>query len=729
MATPDLFEEPFDPEDYVERLAWRQHGGGSKGGAENFDPQMLLNVFTHTIEELKVLNEKTQRRVEKLEQLSQKEEKEHKARVAELQKLNQMALNQFQELDERINHIATKVVHLGDQLEGVNIPRARAVEAEKLMKYFSEFLSGDIKSDVFTDPFRLQEAADIIQKLHLIAQELPPDKFDAAKDRIAAKYLEIESNLVEQFKTAHQAGQKEEMKEVAAVLLNFKGYSHCIDAFIFQSQKHAMWHTDVFRGITRLCEEVNQLVLDVFSQPENVMGKFVLNVYEGKLQNHIQESLDKHRSDTEKYLKTLFQLFQQTSQLSADLSKYKLGSDTNFLNKLTKHIFGKYLESYIGVETTFLKSRMDIILNRYYNSINHQKRQIPSGGIHDLQARIRNKTNLNIGPAIETYGGETFLSQEVAINLLQESKEALKRCELLSSSKDLPASAVRIFDILFEKLCMEHIDYAVDIGLQAISIPEPKTEPEIYFFDVVGQGNAIFHLLEKQFSDALVPLIISTPRYQEAVTRKREIMELIDSKLDGGLDRTITAMVGWIKHILTTEQKKTDFRPEDDSALMELYTPACHKVTNFIRKEIIKMRDSLDGKNLDATLTEFGVRFHRLVYEHLQQFTYNPRGGMLAICDVNEYRKCVKDELKVALVDSLFETLHALCNLLVVVPDNLKLVCTGEQLASLDRSVVMSFVQLRADHKTGRLGKLFADFAQKTRERAGTGPSEHVALQ
>ena len=44
---------------------------------------------------------------------------------------------------------------------------------------------------------------------------------------------------------------------------------------------------------------------------------------------------------------------------------------------------------------------------------------------------------------------------------------------------------------------------------------------------------------------------------------------------------------------------------------------------------------------------------------------------MLAICDVNEYRKCVK-ELGVDLVTTLFDTLHSLCNLLVVVPENRK---------------------------------------------------------
>jgi recyclin-1 len=51
----------------------------------------------------------------------------------------------------------------------------------------------------------------------------------------------------------------------------------------------------------------------------------------------------------------------------------------------------------------------------------------------DLQAVIGAKANLNLGPTIENYGGETFLSQEVAINLLQESKLAFKRCQNASA--------------------------------------------------------------------------------------------------------------------------------------------------------------------------------------------------------------------------------------------------------------------------------------------------------
>ena len=80
-------------------------------------------------------------------------------------------------------------------------------------------------------------------------------------------------------------------------------------------------------------------------------------------------------------------------------------------------------------------------------------------------------------------------------------------CLQLSTQSTLSTHAIKIFDILTEYLCQEHIEYALEIGLQGIPSSEPKSFPQIYFFNVAGEANAIFHLLEKQFSDVLVPLI------------------------------------------------------------------------------------------------------------------------------------------------------------------------------------------------------------------------------
>ncbi|KAI2571375.1 EXOC5 isoform 4 [Pan troglodytes] len=641
-TTAELFEEPFVADEYIERLVWRTPGGGSRGGPEAFDPKRLLEEFVNHIQELQIMDERIQRKVEKLEQQCQKEAKEFAKKVQELQKSNQ-----------------------------------------------------------------IKEAADIIQKLHLIAQELPFDRFSEVKSKIASKYHDLECQLIQEFTSAQRRGEISRMREVAAVLLHFKGYSHCVDVYIKQCQEGAYLRNDIFEDAGILCQRVNKQVGDIFSNPETVLAKLIQNVFEIKLQSFVKEQLEECRkSDAEQYLKNLYDLYTRTTNLSSKLMEFNLGTDKQtFLSKLIKSIFISYLENYIEVETGYLKSRSAMILQRYYDSKNHQKRSIGTGGIQDLKERIRQRTNLPLGPSIDTHG-ETFLSQEVVVNLLQETKQAFERCHRLSDPSDLPRNAFRIFTILVEFLCIEHIDYALETGLAGIPSSDSRNA-NLYFLDVVQQANTIFHLFDKQFNDHLMPLISSSPKLSECLQKKKEIIEQMEMKLDTGIDRTLNCMIGQMKHILAAEQKKTDFKPEDENNVLIQYTNACVKVCAYVRKQVEKIKNSMDGKNVDTVLMELGVRFHRLIYEHLQQYSYSCMGGMLAICDVAEYRKCAKD-FKIPMVLHLFDTLHALCNLLVVAPDNLKQVCSGEQLANLDKNILHSFVQLRADYRSARLARHFS---------------------
>jgi len=63
----------------------------------------------------------------------------------------------FQNLDERINYVATKVIHVGDQLESINTPRSRAVQVHKLIGYLEEFMTaGSLSVDIFNDPTKVR---------------------------------------------------------------------------------------------------------------------------------------------------------------------------------------------------------------------------------------------------------------------------------------------------------------------------------------------------------------------------------------------------------------------------------------------------------------------------------------------------------------------------------------------------------------------------------------------
>ncbi|KAJ7390525.1 Exocyst complex component 5 [Desmophyllum pertusum] len=566
------------------------------------------------------------------------------------------------------------------------------------MKYFDEFATGKLISNVFSDQFEIHEAANIIQKLSLIAQELPSERFGIVKDRIKECHDRVEEALIDEFEDAHHQGSITRMRNCAETLLPFKGYSQCIDSFIKQSQKGQFRAADVFQDVMPLCEHVHNMVDKVFgNNAEVVMGKMVQNMHEDVLKKHVDSKLQTYGSDKEQSLKNLQTLYERAKKLGEKLSVYKLGSDSNFLERLRK--------KFVQTELTFLSEKSNAILEKYYHSINHEKRDRPTGAgllSQEFTKRIPLRMHVN---SLDS-SRETLLSQDVAVSLLQENKMALKRCELLSTPSDMAANGVEIYLKLLYHLCIEHIDYALNMTLQALPSAEPKTPPESLFFKVSEQANAIFHLLEKHFTDCVIGLVASSPVYAECVRKKKEVMGMMESKLDSGIDRILNSMTGWIKNIMSTEQKKSDFRPEEHGVGLVERTMACARTCEFVYSQLTSMQESLDGKNLESVLTEFGTRMHRQLFEHLQQFQYTSIGGMVAICDISEYRSCIK-AFKIPLLVKLFDKLYSLTNLLVVQPENLKQVCSEEQLAMLDKAVLQQFVQLRVDYRTAKLAKHF----------------------
>lgn len=570
----------------MERLAWRATAG--KFDPEGFDPELLHEAFENGIKDLKTIYEIHEKKCERLESVCKEEEKKHWMRVAELQERCKDSATSFQELDSSLDTVAARVVYLGDQLEGVNLPRSRAVEAQKLMRSFADFVSpGPIKSPLMTEPSQLYEEADVISKLYLISQELPPlAKFDRAKEKINMKYDQIERELIEEFVAAQSRSDpdRNKMKEIASIMSHFKGYSQCIDAFIEQSQSGIFLTPSLFNDIIPICLKSQSLVQEVFSNPDQVMSKFVLNIYHGKIQEFVQSKLNHYQEkaipqDMDKYLTELQDLYSKTIKLSQQLAESNiLGIEINFLNKLTRVIFTRYLDTYIETETKSLKEKCSLILTRYYESKNHTKKNVSTGGLYDLTRDIQAKIgraninianiNITVSGGNESVSSETFLSEEVAINILQETKLALIRCHLLSKGIELPKNVLDILELQLHYLINEHIDYAIELGFQSLPSSEPKTVPEIHFFEIVRQSNAVCHLLEKQFVDSVLPVVVSTPKHGECLKKKKESFENIESKLNNGLDKAINSIIGWVKSLLTKEQKKTDYFPESDDVDM-----------------------------------------------------------------------------------------------------------------------------------------------------------------
>ena len=110
----DLEQTEYDPEEFVERLAYRARAGGgyhSHQSKEDLsEAEHLYDVFLTAIKDLKLMQEKQTGKCQELEEKVREDEKAHWARVAALIQRNKNAAATYKSLDERINLVAGKVM-------------------------------------------------------------------------------------------------------------------------------------------------------------------------------------------------------------------------------------------------------------------------------------------------------------------------------------------------------------------------------------------------------------------------------------------------------------------------------------------------------------------------------------------------------------------------------------------------------------------------------------------
>ena len=288
---------------------------------------------------------------------------------------------------------------------------------------------------------------------------------------------------------------------------------------------------------------------------------------------------------------------------------------------------------------------------------------------------------------------------------------------MLSYSNNKAENATKIFQVLLKNLGRDHILYALDFCIGSLptgkDLEFPKTQPDLNFLSIIQEVNTLWHLAEKQFNDDLLSMITSTPSHAKCLDEKNKIKTEMENKCGEVIDRALSLSTGWIRQILKTKQRAADFSDRNAEMAMgrggSTISSACREVSRSIQTSLDNFRRMLDGDNLPIVLCELGTRFHRCIREHLMTFhgSIGMMGGLMLICDVNHYVE-VSKKFEVVLIQQLFGVLHALCNLLIQQPDKIRQVCSGEELANLDRQVLHNFVKLRVDYNESNLAKFFS---------------------
>ena len=133
------------------------------------------------------------------------------------------------------------------------------------------------------------------------------------------------------------------------------------------------------------------------------------------------------------------------------------------------------------------------------------------------------------------------------------------------------------------------------------------------------------------------------------------------------------------------------------------------KTFNYESWSWFRFTFSKENDNLLFSI-QFGIMEFSSSYEII--YIHFVNHGMLAIGNIKEYRSATK-ALNCISVDLEFVTLHALLNVYVAVPEDLRQVCTGDQLTNIDKNILHNFVKLRIDYRSSNLERLFTDLIKQ----------------
>ncbi|GAA29702.2 exocyst complex component 5 [Clonorchis sinensis] len=686
---------------------------GMPSSETDLKPRKLIENFGIALHELLTLKAKLEDRSLQLEAKCRLDERSFRITIERLRKDLTELHDQFSKLDTQVHMVSGKLAHLGDQLERKNLPRKRIEEARDLILEFYKFLGAgggtfaNVAVNLQGDETQLLEAAKRIKNLNSLCFELPDDeRFLSAKQRVTVAHQQLEATLLERFRVNCAERNTAMMKSIADALINSKGHTMCMEILIEETLKGINSRNLDFEAMTTRLVAAEQDIMEVFSRPEATLMQLINSLFTNKLKPHMDERI---RSDmsSEMYLINLYTEYQNMDKLMKALcDRLTLVTDPSQLSRLFRELFANYLSQYAAREKECLTRRLKKHLDQFYEARGHQKRPLTSSGIADFKRDLRVKLHmLSDQRSMVDFEG-SLLSEEVVVNIIEDVRRAAKRCLVLSQPTEFAANGMALFDILNEFLVVEHVRYGVVIALQGLQTMDARTvTPNMVFFSVVRDCTSIIQFFGKTVDESIFPLVSASPTcFQEINSKRQSIQQKLEAQLQSGLDRCLNLIISHVQHVLSTEQRKTDFRPDSAVGIPVGGPPsqACQRVVGFLAQVANEARRQLDGQNLKNFFTELGMRLNRTLVDHFYGFTFSDTGGFLAMQDVTAYRD-LASQFGSPVVHGLFDVLLKLMNLMLIKPDNVQQVSQDYLQSGIPIELLQNFIQLRADYKEARM--------------------------
>ncbi|KAL7748429.1 Exocyst complex component 5 [Sorochytrium milnesiophthora] len=372
---------------------------------------------------------------------------------------------------------------------------------------------------------------------------------------------------------------------------------------------------------------------------------------------------------------------------------------------------------YLDKETRCMSESIDSVLtdfNTYY--LNRKQAAKKSGGVF---ARLNTTYTASVTGTNKTSAGadEGTLAVDTVIQILKMHVDAVSRCVELSDPSDVSRSVGALFTVLVDHVGKRYAEVALDAALED-NVLDGKSEPDYKCLGVVQTANTVVHLLQAHFHNAILPMVASSPMYhRELVANKNAVLSRLESRINilvtRIIDGTSTPTIMYLSSILA-KQKKTDFKPKEDSIEIGMNTQPCLQACDTLKRVQSSFSAYFDGKNLEAALSSIGVAFHEALMDHFQRFPVSTAGSLVVTKDLAKYQETVA-QFKIPQLNERLDLLRELGNLFLVRPENLRLILDEGRLARLDHAAIYPYLSMRMDFKSARIDVLLRQREQRER--------------
>ncbi|CZT24812.1 related to exocyst complex 100 kDa component [Ramularia collo-cygni] len=238
------------------------------------------------------------------------------------------------------------------------------------------------------------------------------------------------------------------------------------------------------------------------------------------------------------------------------------------------------------------------------------------------------------------------LSLPFTKRMLKWLAEAVGRSLELSTSLETPKEIRELLHLLLSNVGEIYLETALDAATDAATSAEQssKSEPDLSYITDLRAAISVLHLIQTTCTLLLLPLAATNRSLHRDLTKQSEsFVERMESKIDGILQKTLDAALLWTAKLLAT-QKKTDFRPKDETALQldQLQTGTCQAVYAFLSRLHSRLSSTLSGRVLEQVSLELAIGFRTLLLQHFKSFQVSLTGALVVSKDMTLYIELLK---------------------------------------------------------------------------------------